>query len=223
VLISPTEPAFFRTLGKVSSLPEKHGSDFLIITKSARIGIQRKTITDLLASLHDGRLSKQLAQMQSSNLLSAAVVIIEGVPQWSNESMMMDSQTPFSKSNWWGVLMSLQSIGVITLTSERSSETLSILEHMPRYFSKAHRSLLVRPKPSSSWGTPNTQLTQSHLLQSFAGIGPKTAEAIIDKFGGVPLTWTVSSEQLAEVPGIGKLTARKLQDALDRSVGSAPP
>jgi ERCC4-type nuclease len=133
--------------------------------------------------------------------------------------MMMDSQTPFSKSNWWGLLMSLQTTGVVTLTSERSSETLSILEYLPKYYSKDHRTLSVRPKPSSSWGTPNTKLTQSHLLQSFSGIGPKTAEAIIDKFGGVPLTWTVSSKELSEVPGIGKLTAKKLMSALD--AGSA--
>lgn len=216
MLISPTEQShIFRPHGKTSSLPERHGCDFLIFTPSGPIGVQRKAIPDLLSSLNDGRLAKELAQIQSSHLLSHAILVIEGPLHWTNEGSLTISHTNFNKSAWYGVLLSLQTTGVVTLQTESTEETLSLLMYLPSYFSKRnHRSLHTRPKQRSSWGTTSNRSFAIHLLQSFSGVGPTTAEAIYAHMNGVPLQWTVTASELAEVPGVGKLTARRLLAAL---------
>jgi ERCC4-type nuclease len=214
ILIAPTEPAFLRSLGRTSSLPEKHGCDFLIPVAPSFVGVQRKAVSDLLASLTDGRLGKEVAQIASSTLLCQAILIIEGDVEWTNENILIQAHHRFTKDSWYGMLLSTQRAGLNILQTGSLKETSELLQYLPKYASRPHRSLLTRPKPQSSWGKGTNASYASHLLQSFQGVGVVTAQAILDRFGGPPLEWNVSEEELASVPGIGKLTARRLMNAL---------
>ena len=62
---------------KVSSLPELHGCDAVSITAKGLIGYQRKTLPDLQSSLLDGRLYKELGQLQASASISYSFLVIE--------------------------------------------------------------------------------------------------------------------------------------------------
>ena len=80
---------------------------------------------------------------------------------------------------------------------------------------EVHRSLLVRPKAKNEWGVQDKGVLGRHFLQGLPGIGPDRADAILSKFGRIPMAWTCSEEELTAVPGIGKLTSKRLWKVLD--------
>ncbi|MGH2640039.1 MAG: ERCC4 domain-containing protein [Rhabdochlamydiaceae bacterium] len=224
-LISPTEHSpHIQSLGRVSSLPERHGCDILAFTHtliSPCIGYQRKTIPDLLSSLADGRLSKELSQIRASSLLSIPILIIEGTIQWTlgtstTQQTLLISSMPFTRAQYIGLLLSLNGRGIRVLTSSSVEDTIQVVLTSSSYYGKSSRlsSLDRRPKPLGKWGMVSSRDFASHLLQSFPTIGPVTAEAILTYFGRVPMTWTVTIDELLTVPGIGRKTAIELINAL---------
>jgi ERCC4-type nuclease len=88
---------------------------------------------------------------------------------------------------------------------------------MQDYYSRpVHLSLRTRPKgqAKNDWGEVTERSRALFLLQSFPGIGPTLAEAIIEHFGRVPLAWTCTKEELMKVNGIGKKRAEELWSCL---------
>jgi len=212
VLISPTEPAAFRTLGKVSSLSEKYGSDFLILAKTVRIGIQRKQFpNDLLASLADGRLYDQIRKMSE---LNHAVLVLEGYGKWTTDGVLLD-MTKFTRDQLHGLMMSLSfEFGIQVFQVRDMDETIQLLTNLEKWVHKpAHTSLLRRPGPSKdSWNQKSERMNGIHLLQSFPGVGPTIAARIYDYYGKVPMSW--DEIDFTDVPGVGKEKARQMREAL---------
>jgi len=69
MLVAPTEPMTLKALGTVSLVPEDYGSDFLWASPVfGLVGVQRKEASDFVASVMDGRLDKELAQMKQLGL-----------------------------------------------------------------------------------------------------------------------------------------------------------
>lgn len=209
ILVSPTERGLFATLGRTSALPERNGVDAYWVARGKQWGVQRKRFPeDFVASLHDGRLSKELGQMGK---LDAAIILIEGYGKWTVTGELVDA--PLSRSQLWGFIMScFLTRGVLCIQVADESEGIELVKSLYKWSNKeAHRSLLSRPGPKKdAWGTRNSKDWQIHLMQSFEGIGPGVAEAIIDHFGGVPLEWTVSVNELQQVKGVGAKRAQSL-------------
>lgn len=216
MLIAPTEPPALRSLGKTSWRPERFGADVLFPAHGRLVAIQRKEIKDLLASLNDGRLQREIAQMKSEHV-GLAVLVVEGKPRWTLDGVLVGDGFgwQWNRSQHRGLMLSVQSEGVLVTTTEDLTETIEAVADVARWARKRdHTSLLRRPKPKSSWGKAGTVEFERHLLQSFDGIGPKQADRIIERFGGVPMAWTVGVEELRAVPGIGPVRARRMVQAL---------
>jgi len=213
MLISPTEPAIFHELGKVSSLSEKYGSDFLILAKTVRIGIQRKVFpNDLLASLADGRLYDQIRKMVE---LNHAILILEGHGQWTADGILMHNVT-FNRDQLHGLMMSLSfEFGIQVFQVRNTDETIRFLTNLEKWVHKpAHTSLLRRPgPPKDSWNQKSERMNGIHLLQSFPGVGPTIAGRIYDHYERVPMSWD-DDVNLEDVPGVGKEKARQMKEAL---------
>ncbi len=213
ILVSPTEPSIFHELGKVSSLSEKYGSDFLILAKTTRIGIQRKVFpNDLLASLADGRLYDQIRKMVE---LDHAILILEGYGQWTTEGTLMHTVS-FTRDQLHGLMMSLAfEFGIQVFQVRGTDETIQLLTNLEKWVHKpAHTSLLRRPgPPKDSWNQKSERMNGIHLLQSFPGIGPTIAGRIYDYYGRVPMGWD-ENVQLEDVPGVGKEKANQMREAL---------
>lgn len=219
MLISPTEPRALRHLGALSSTPEKYGADFLFASKVGTVGVQRKEIKDLVASLRDGRFGKELGQMAS---LDIGIVIVEGRPQWTTDGLLYDARS-FRKTEFLGVLFSVQAQGLWLLRTESLSDTAQCLQSLEKWLSKDRHGLIrARPKAQGEWGTASNREWGLHLLQSFPMIGPEVAGRIYDRFEGVPLMWTVSPVDLQGVKGVGKVRAEKMVDALGGVDGAEP-
>ena len=214
--VSPTErsPAI-QALGKSSSLPEQHGCDVIYLGKTVRVGFQRKEVADFVASLADGRLSKELGQIESSPVLTHKSLIIEGKWSWTSDGMSVRQYISFSRRQLRSIVTSLQLQGVIYHEADSVADTVRVIEGVVGYLSKRkHYSLTRRPKARDVWGHTTNEAFAIHLLQSFPGIGSDTAKNIYDYFAGVPITWTVTAEELTNVKGVGRQTATRLISAL---------
>lgn len=98
-----------------------------------------------------------------------------------------------------------------TLSASESAERLKELD---AYFTKGFDQHLLHLTRSRPFTMKREDDLGEYILSGFPGIGPERARAIIECFGTLPLKWTVDEKQLSRVEGIGKVTARKLIEAL---------
>lgn len=217
-LIAPTEPSALKRIGTSSSLPENYGVDVLWASEHLGLcGVQRKEIKDLTQSMQDGRLAKEVAQMNGK--LGMKMVMVEGRGEWGlNGSFMSAYGERVTRQQVRNYLYSVRSKGVWIEFSDDLQDTIEAVRGLRRWTEKEkHTALLARPGPTGSpdWGKVGRREWAIHLLCGFPGIGPHMAEAIIDHFGEVPLRWEVTEKELLEVSGIGKTRAKKLIQALE--------
>lgn len=210
MLVSPAEPAVFRSLGVTSSVPETYGADFLYHSREfGLVGVQRKEVNDLVASVHDGRLQKEVMQWKA---LGKAILLIEGKLQWSDDGLLMAKST-WTRAQHLGLVLSMQSRGTWIVSTSGQADTIASLGLLTKWLAKtSHNTLDVRPTASSSsvWGRADSRDFGVHILQGFPGIGVVVAGRIYDHFNGVPLQWTVTEKELYVVEGIGKGRAKQL-------------
>ena len=216
-LLAPTEHELQRLLPQapISSLPERHGCDVLSLTPKGIIGYQRKTLPDLIASLQDGRLYYELSQIQSSATVSTTFLVIEGPVESRTTDGEVITDVSFPVATLRSISTKFQLANVVVLHTLSTRDTVLALESTTRYLSTDGHELIRRPKQlRNEWGQLSSTQFASHFLQSFPGVGPKLANAIIAHFHQVPISWTVDSTELAKVPGLGKKRAAELIAAL---------
>lgn len=181
-------------------------------------GVQRKAVSDLLASVQDGRLQREVAQMNASTGVHLPFMIVEGKVAFTNDGRMIrDRGQEYTRRQWRGLLWSIAAAGITVLHTDGPLSTVDMLLDLHAWSMKdKHLTLKQRPgAPSDDWGQRGSADWARHMLQGFDGIGPETAEAIIKEYG-LPLQWTVSEQDLLAVAGIGKVRAEKLVRALQR-------
>jgi DNA excision repair protein ERCC-4 len=207
--VGPTEPLELRALGETSSLPEVHGCDVAWTGPNGLVGVQRKTIPDLVESLRDGRLAESAARMR---LLDVRVLLVEGRPRWSYNGFLLDVRTSISRDSLRGLLWSAQQRGIWVMTTATLVESIDAIVHLRTWLAKRrHVSFERRPGDAAAVGS---RAWGVHLLQSFPLVGPVVAGAVWDHFGAVPLRWSCTADDLAGVRGIGPARAHQLLLAL---------
>lgn len=206
ILASPTEPAQLRLLCITSWVPEEYGADYVFSASTGLVAVQRKTTADLLASLNDGRLARELPLLASSPEVSHPILLVEGRPVWTDEGLLLSGgRTGFRREAWYGLCLSIQRVHKVAMVlTDDIHDTEAWLRHTPTWFLRVeHRGLTTRPKPTDNYGNWSRRDFAIHLLQSFPGIGPAVAGAIYDHFGRVPMRLDVDEKALREVEGVG--------------------
>lgn len=228
VFVSPAEPQRMKDVFAkaaatadhsvmVHSKPEAHGCDFMWRARGNWYGTQRKELADLLASMQDGRLSKELGQMAGG--VTRGWIVIEREPRFTLDGVLMDDawrhNRPFTQQAWISLLASIHDAGVGTFVGPNMAATATTTIGLVNWSEKAHHGTsTARPGPTSPWGTAGSREYGLHLLQGLPGIGPEVAGAIYDRFGGVPLAWTCSEKELLQVAGMGKGRVAKAMKAV---------
>lgn len=219
MLVSPTEPLRLRNLGSSSSLPERYGSDFLIVANHLRIGVQRKEFpSDFLASLAGDRFYDLVRKMQD---LDMAVLIVEGRGRWTEEGNLEKSYgAPMSRQAFYSLIFSLMfQWGIQVFQNGSMDETVAMLEALESWAKKEdHRSLNVRTNvKGDGWGVVKDRDRAVHVLQSWQGVGPEMGGAIYDHFGRLPLRWDVSEKEMLGVRGVGKVQVKRFGEMVEWS------
>jgi len=216
ILISPTEPKpilqLITDLGHeaiVSPEPEKRGADYLMSGQLGFVAVQRKEHSDLLNSIEDGRLQREVSLLRYEPV---PILIIEGWPDFTSDGQHLERPT-WNKAGFRNLLRSVKDEGVqVERTDDLADTAAALVELQERWQKPAHISLLTRPKriKTDSFGRRRVDDRAAWVLQGFPNIGPALAMRIVAKFGGLPLSWTCSVEELCEVDGIGEKRANEL-------------
>lgn len=229
-LVSPTEVdrkefkglySYLKPGSMLSSIPEKCGADVVsMIRNQGMLAIQRKVYPDdFIASIQDGRMAKEVILIQKARFL---VWVLEGEePMYTTDGNLMDPYlTRWTREGLHNAEHSLWWVhGIRPIHTKNMQGTADLILELEGYLSKGqHLGFMNRPKhyPTDSWGVVAPEDKASFFLQGFDRIGDKTAKAIFNHFGKrVPMRWDCTLEELMEVPGVGKSTAKKLLEEFD--------
>ena len=226
LLISPTEPASLRAeLGEdiciVSDEPERYGADVLTrIWKYGQvitIGWQRKTYSDLVASMIDGR----VYDFNRLRKLDFPFLVIEGKPHFTKTGLLFRSDGKPTKFTRAGLLnLERSAIFITGLIVRHTPDTKAtaelILDDLEYIQHEKHLSLFRRPRPKGEWGITGLEEQRLFFMQGLPKIGAATAAKILrHNKGKIPMQWTVTADEMQKIEGIGKKTADALIRFLD--------
>lgn len=223
--VAPSElkHAPFRALTKKGKgngkIEREHGVDFLIEHEGAKVGVQRKEIKDLVASMNDKRLATEIQLMGE---LDIAVLVVEGNVRWSTEGALLagghSSLSRWTKTSHLSLMLTVQSKGIWLINTADVGDTAIFLQTLERWVQKGeHKSLdATRVGPKALLGSETKQhIAQRHVLSGFPHMGPERATVWINHFGGTGLVWEIGAEDMMEVPGIGATIAEDLIGVLE--------
>ena len=166
--------------------------------------IERKTLTDLAASIIDGRLFRQIAGMHEQNAGLKPILLLEG------------SSTSLASSNMrreaiLGALITVTLyMNTPILRSLNAKESASLIMYIAKqqerfcHFSSINYHPVPR-KPQSK----NKQ--QIMILQSLPGVGTQRAKALLQRFGTIEQVMISSAQELMKVDGIGRKSAESIK------------
>lgn len=166
-----------------------------------RVTIERKTGTDFLISLIDGRLFKQASNLK--RFCMHPVFLIEGNPYKTDMDVNCNAIR--------GALISLQTAWYLPVVYSRcKEETRDILMQIAvQGAEEVERDVLrhgYRPKPLRS--------RQLYILQGLPHVGPVLARRLLERFGSVDKVMGASEEEFLCVTGIGKALAGRIHEVL---------
>ena len=165
---------------------------------SDRVIVERKTAEDFESSIIDKRLFKQLKDLKK---YERPILIIEG-----------DNYFRLSEKIVNGAVISIMlDFNIPVMFSKDAEETANILVKMAeREQLKNKRTMAIRTgkKPMS------LKERQRFIVESFPDVGALTAENLLMKFGTIESIVNASEDELMEVEGVGKITAKKIKAVL---------
>lgn len=212
IWVSPTEPGPLREVaGRVSMFPESFGVDVLVAGQGEMVGVQRKTVTDLIASVEDGRLAEQVVKM---GRLDMAVILLEGRPWFRNGALVHDGWgRQISEEAWQRMLWTVRRAGVQVDQVDDLPGTVRYVEQLARWCeSEGHSTLSVKGKKVvGRWGEKEAHHYRMQMLMGLPGVGAELAERILEQ-AGWPFELVV---ELDQVRGLGK----KKVEAIRKVVG----
>lgn len=215
MIVSSTEPAVLRALGTVSTLPERYGVDVFWVAQRRTWGVQRKTWEDLIASVGDDRLVREVGQ---ADVLDRRVLMLEGRPVVTSDGKWLIGRREWTREQVAGLQWSFMDRGWWVVRTDDLAGTVSTLRTLRAWSMKPrHDALESRSQNAKGvWGMgPSDRAFGVWLLQSMPGVGVELARRIYDQMG-LPMEWTVSEDELAKVKGIGKKKAARLYGLLGR-------
>lgn len=224
-LLSPSEVDLREELKDdaiVSPIPEEKGADVLHYSKLGLYGAQRKTLPhDFIASISDGRMARATSLLPKS--CKFYELIGEGrFRYWPDGHLILPGRkepSRFTRRQIRGILFDIKYVkGIPVEYTEDVEDTANYLRWLADLLDKGkHLGLYTRPSVKGIWYVPTGEEIWSWILQSWPGVGPATAEAIIKYFGTIPLKWSCTLDELQRVPRLGKPKARELYNVLASS------
>jgi ERCC4-type nuclease len=210
--VAPAEPSFFYQLGpRTTEYEKEYGVDFFSLLPTGKSGIQRKAFpSDFFASLRDGRLQKEIWQMQK---LENRLILLEGRPQFTTTGALLDPRIKATRNTIAGLLLSIQITHRIPVlwTDDHQSTLEAVLAFFAWCSKSAHDGLARRPGPGNE---ADREAWQLHFLQGVPGVGVIHGERILKHFGRLPFDLIEGAKygRLASIERIGPVLAQNFED-----------
>ena len=218
VYVAPSEPRLLREAADhVSQHPERFGVDVLIVGTHHTVGIQRKTVSDLLASLDDGRLAEQSVLMKALGP-NEVVVMIEGSVRFINDVLVTGAWgESITRRQFKRVCSTLRNDGIHIERSEELADTLDWINVLSDWADVETHSTLqpMSAAVKGDWGEKRREHYQVQMLMGLPGVGKGLAQRIVDTIGN-PLRVVPG---LRDVRGIGKGKYDKIMEIVEEVDG----
>ncbi|MEB2836726.1 MAG: helix-hairpin-helix domain-containing protein [Desulfurococcales archaeon] len=175
--------------------------DYLVSEEAV---VERKTVKDFASSLVDGRLFDQASRLSES--YSDIYYVVEGSPRYLARWGSEGHQT-------LAALVALTvDYGARILWSDGARTTAYIIAQLARRYQGTRRgtSMVIHRKPRLS----SISEWQLYILQSFPGIGPKTARSILERLGTLEAFCRAPLSELSRIEGLGEKKAERIKAIL---------
>ena len=171
--------------------------DYLI---APGVAVERKSATDFIASVGEGRLFDQMARMLIEH--DRAIVLVEG--------SLYDTRSAIGPEAIDGALSYISLLsGASLMVSPSLARTPYLLHRMALHLQHG----LGYTVPLRA-GKPKGPAISQYLLEGLPGVGPALAIALLTHFGNPRAVFSASREALLQVKGVGPKSADAILSAL---------
>ena len=211
ILISPNERAAVKQAFGDRCVEYPLPYDFKLFTARGTVSAERKTNPDdLIASVTDGRLTKEFAAMREDS--DFQLLVLEGKPKFSHDNQLLIGHrlTRWSRDGYRNLLRSIRYVeGIdIEFTANIADTAHSLLSLQLYMDMEKHVGLRARPKlePSLLFTTQRDRFI--YWLQGLPGVSITRAMTISEYLTCPYQVCNSTEEQLCSIPGIGPKLAR---------------
>lgn len=176
--------------------------DFLV---GPGIGVERKAAPDFIQSLFAGKLFGQVQMCKAH--YARVVVLIEGC--------IYSTRSEVDPAALDGAISYLSMLeGCTILQTKDHHHTARMLAIMARHTQHG----LGYDVPLRGGKPKDYRLIAQYLVEGLPGIGPTSAQKLINHFGSAGEVFAAPVEKLCEVRGLGKKTAERIRETLEACV-----
>ena len=151
--------------------------------------IERKTISDFISSMINGRLLKQLEDLKQ---FENKLLIIEGI---SNQEIYSDENSKINANAIRGFLLSITLKHKIPIIFTKDSEDTA------KFIDVLSRKKAKEVKLNAGKKTLNKKEQMQFIIESFPGVGPKKSKELLKKFGSIQNIINAPIEELEKILG----------------------
>ena len=191
-------PSLLKGIGinlEIKTLPV---GDYIVAPETI---VERKSISDLISSVFDGRLFDQCNRMKEN--FQFPIIIIEGDTNKIEELI----ENPFV---FYGAVSSVAiDFKIPIISTPNASHTAKLLVSMC-----SRKDVTKGPFIKKIRKSDDLQRQQLSVLSSLPGVGEKTAIRMLEKFGTPLKVFSASSTELSKISGLGELRAKKIKKML---------
>jgi DNA excision repair protein ERCC-4 len=163
--------------------------------------VERKSISDLVSSVFDGRLFDQCNRMKEN--FQFPIIIIEGDTSEIEELI----ENPFV---FYGAVSSVAlDFKIPIISTPNASHTAKLLVSMCSRKNTTKGPFIKKIRKSN-----DIQKQQLSVLSSLPGVGEKIAIRMLEKFGTPLKVFSASSTELSKISGLGESRAKKIKKML---------
>lgn len=171
-----------------------------------RVGVERKTRADFAASLADGRLFRQAQEL--ADQYPRAVLILEGDPAEAPPGV-----SPAAVEG--AVAALLVDFQVAVFPTGTPDGTADLLLALARREAGRRPAAPVPPAAKRPGKGPvELEARQRFVLEGIPGVSTELARRLLRQFGSIRALAQASVDDIAQVDGLGRVTAEKVYDVL---------
>lgn len=218
IVIDSREPAEYRLDWQAPSVVQKlSAGDYWLTTDDGRlIIVERKTYTDLLSSIKDGRFLAQVAEMLT--LSKWAVVVIEGTAVRGSRGGLLTGgkygrETGWSWASVQGALQSAQELGASVTYTGAEPDPIVFTAELERIGQRSSNAIPTARREAVALDPAEL------ILTALPGIGTHKAAKLLDYTGGsaAMALWYLTQpdgDNADKINGIGPKTREGVRKAL---------
>ena len=191
-------PSLLKGIGinlEIKTLPV---GDYIVAPETI---VERKSISDLVSSIFDGRLFDQCNKLKEH--FQFPIILIEGDMDKIEEL----TENPFV---FYGAVSSVAiDFKIPIISTHNASHTAKLLVSMCSRKDTTRGPFIKKIRKSD-----NLQSQQLSVLCSLPGVGEKTAIRMLEKFGTPLMVFSASVIELSKISGLGESRAKKIKKML---------